>query len=67
MGKEVLGIHQEALQHRLSCAKRYTDEQKCTVPIRKKIWCRTVKSWQTYYLHTDCPHIPTWSMIESAP
>ena len=36
MGKEVLGIHQEALQHRLSCAKRYTDEQKCTVPIRKK-------------------------------
>ena len=28
MGKEVLGIHQEALQPRLSCAKRYSDEQK---------------------------------------
>lgn len=28
MGKELLGIHQGALQHRLSCAKRYTDEQK---------------------------------------
>ena len=20
-----------------------------------------------YYLHKDCTHIPTWSMIESAP
>ena len=28
MRKEVLGIHQDALKHRLSCAKRYTDEQK---------------------------------------